>query len=51
MRGVLEMSSNELNSNSKELLRMAGINKYFGKVHALKDIDFKISEAENVGLG
>jgi len=44
------MSSNELNSNSKELLRMAGINKYFGKVHALEDIDFKISEAENVGL-
>jgi len=44
------MSSNESNSNSKELLRMAGINKYFGKVHALEDIDFKINEAENVGL-
>lgn len=44
------MSSNESNSNSKELLRMTGINKYFGKVHALEDIDFKISEAENVGL-
>ena len=44
------MSSNESNSNSKELLRMAGINKYFGKVHALEDIDFKINETENVGL-
>lgn len=44
------MSSNESNSNSKELLRMTGINKYFGKVHALEDIDFKINEAENVGL-
>jgi len=27
-----------------------GINKYFGKVHVLKDIDFHINEAENVGL-
>lgn len=44
------MPSNESNSNSKELLRMTGINKYFGKVHALEDIDFKINEAENVGL-
>lgn len=44
------MSSNESNSNSKELLRMTGINKYFGKVHALEDIDFKINETENVGL-
>ncbi|GAI70975.1 unnamed protein product [marine sediment metagenome] len=44
------MSSNESNSNSKELLMMTGINKYFGKVHALEDIDFEISEAENVGL-
>ena len=44
------MPSNESNSNSKELLRMTGINKYFGKVHALEDIDFKINETENVGL-
>jgi len=44
------MSSNESNSNSKELLRMVGINKYFGKVHVLKDIDFRINEAENVAL-
>jgi len=44
------MSPNESNSNSKELLRMTGINKYFGKVHALEDIDFKINETENVGL-
>ena len=46
------MSSNKSNSNSnsKELLMMTGINKYFGKVHALEDIDFKINEAENVGL-
>ena len=44
------MSSNESNSNSKELLRLTGINKYFGKVHALEDIDFKINEAENVSL-
>ena len=44
------MSSNKSNSNSKELLRMTGINKYFGKVHALEDIDFKINETENVGL-
>lgn len=44
------MSSNKSNSNSKELLKMIGINKYFGKVHALKDIDFKLNEAENVGL-
>lgn len=44
------MPSNESNSNSKELLRMTGINKYFGKVHALEGIDFRINEAENVGL-
>lgn len=44
------MPSNESNSNSKELLRMTGINKYFGKVHALEGVDFRINEAENVGL-
>lgn len=44
------MPSNESNSNSKELLRMTGINKDFGKVHALEGIDFRINEAENVGL-
>lgn len=44
------MPSNKSNSNSKELLRMTGINKYFGKVHALEGVDFRINEAENVGL-
>jgi simple sugar transport system ATP-binding protein len=44
------MSSDKSNSNSKELLRMVGINKYFGKVHVLKDVDFAINEGENVGL-
>jgi len=44
------MSSNESNFNSKELLRMVGIHKYFGKVHALQGIDFSLNEAENIGL-
>jgi len=44
------VSSNESNSNSKELLRMVGIHKYFGRVHVLQGIDFSLNEAENIGL-
>lgn len=44
------MSSNESNPNTKELLKMTGIHKYFGKVHSLINVDFKIDEGENVGL-
>lgn len=35
---------------SKPLLRMEGIHKWFGKVHALKGVDFQVNKAEAVGL-
>ncbi|MGE0240709.1 MAG: ATP-binding cassette domain-containing protein, partial [Parvibaculaceae bacterium] len=35
---------------SGELVRMAGINKFYGRVHALRDVSLRISEREVVGL-
>jgi len=44
------MLSSKAGSNSKELLRMEGIYKWFGKVSALNNVDFSVNKAENVGL-
>lgn len=44
------MLSSKAGSNSKELLRMEGIYKWFGKVSALNGVDFSIKKAENIGL-
>jgi simple sugar transport system ATP-binding protein len=44
------MLSSKAGSNSKELLRMEGIYKWFGKVSALNGVDFSINKAENIGL-
>jgi fructose transport system ATP-binding protein len=33
-----------------ELIRMTGINKHYGSVHALEDVDFVVNEREIVGL-
>jgi len=44
------MLSSKAGSNSKELLRMEGIHKWFGKVRALNGVDFSINKAENIGL-
>jgi len=44
------MSSSKLNSNSKEILKMVGIDKWFGKVHALRGVNFEVRKAEAVGL-
>jgi len=43
------MISNKVIENN-ELLKMVNIHKYFGKVYALKGIDFGIKEGECVGL-
>jgi simple sugar transport system ATP-binding protein len=42
------MSMND--DNSKILLEMVGIHKWFGKVHALRGIDFEVRKGEAVGL-
>lgn len=42
------MSSNS--DNSKILLEMVGIHKWFGKVHALQGMDFEVRKGEAVGL-
>jgi simple sugar transport system ATP-binding protein len=42
------MSANS--GNSEALLRMEGIHKWFGKVHALKGVDFEVKKGEVVGL-
>ena len=35
---------------SKELIRIEGLNKYFGKLHVLKDIDLTVNESDVVCL-
>ncbi len=40
----------ENNKNSKVLLKMEGIHKWFGKVHALQGVDFEVKKGEVVGL-
>jgi simple sugar transport system ATP-binding protein len=42
------MSANS--GNSDVLLRLEGIHKWFGKVHALKGVDFEVKKGEVVGL-
>ena len=37
-------------SESPELLKMVGIHKYFGRVHALRGVDFSVKRGEVVGL-
>lgn len=39
------MSAND--GNSGVLLRMEGIHKWFGKVHALKGVDFEVKKAKS----
>jgi simple sugar transport system ATP-binding protein len=34
----------------ENLVRMSGIHKWFGKVHALRGVDFEVNRAETVGL-
>lgn len=36
--------------DSPELLKMVGIHKYFGRVHALRGVDFAVKKGEVVGL-
>lgn len=42
------MSANSRNSDI--LLKLEGIHKWFGKVHALKGVDFEVKKGEVVGL-
>jgi len=42
------MSANS--GNSEVLLKLEGIHKWFGKVHALKGVDFEVKKGEVVGL-
>ena len=42
------MSANS--GNSEVLLKMEGIHKWFGKVHALNGVDFEVKKGEVVGL-
>lgn len=42
------MSAN--NDNSTSLLKMVGIHKWFGRVHALRGVDFEVGKGEAVGL-
>ena len=40
----------ENNQNSKVLLKMEGIHKWFGKVNARQGVDFEVKKGEVVGL-
>jgi simple sugar transport system ATP-binding protein len=40
----------ENNHNSEVLLKLEGIHKWFGKVHALQGVDFEVKKGEVVGL-
>ena len=35
---------------AEPLIRMQGIHKYYGRIHALDDVDFIVNESEIVGL-
>ncbi|MGC8788176.1 MAG: ATP-binding cassette domain-containing protein, partial [Anaerolineae bacterium] len=37
-------------ANGQELLKMVGIHKWFGRVHALRGVDFTVHRGEVVGL-
>lgn len=37
-------------SDSEELVKMVGIHKWFGRVHALRGVDFEVKRPETVGL-
>lgn len=37
-------------SDSEELVKMVGIHKWFGRVHALRGVDFEVKQPETVGL-
>ncbi|RME84229.1 MAG: sugar ABC transporter ATP-binding protein [Caldilineae bacterium] len=41
---------NQSNENAQPLLQMRGIHKWFGRVHALRGVDFDIDRHEIVGL-
>jgi len=44
------MSEKKMMSEPAELVRMVNIHKWFGKVYALKGVDFTVNRAEVVGL-
>ena len=35
---------------AEPLIRMAGVNKFYGRIHALRDVDLAVNEREIVGL-
>ena len=39
-----------MNNNSDELIKCSGINKWYGNLHALKDMDMTINKGEVIGL-
>ena len=38
------------NNSDKELIKCSGINKWYGNLHALKDMDMTINKGEVIGL-
>lgn len=40
----------EKNSHKKSLVKMVNMHKWFGKVHALRGVDFEVNHSEIVGL-
>lgn len=43
-------TSAQTQTDGRELLRMVGIHKWFGRVHALRGVDFTVDRGEVVGL-
>ncbi len=48
--GKSEAKGAQKGTGSEDLVRMEGIHKWFGEVHALKGVDFRINRGETVGL-
>ena len=38
------------NTSNNELLKCTGINKWYGNLHALKNVDMSINRGEVIGL-
>jgi len=44
------MSDTQSAQNGTALLKLEKINKWFGKIHTLQDVDFDVNKAETIGL-
>lgn len=50
MSATIDNSQSPGGDGSQSLLRMVGVHKWFGRVHALRGVDFEVEQGDIVGL-